>query len=490
MKKSIVACTLLFTLVLPVNALCNTRLVVNDTLTSLKTQPVNDDGTLMVGMREIFSILGADVEWNQSKKTVTAKAGKTVKITLNDTNAQVDGKTVQLAKAPRLIDDLMYVPLRFVAEAFEAKVDWNQETQTVNISYASNQVPTQLPELNRISFFDKSLLSSAKTKLSYKQVVDMAIAANSTLQTLADSAESFEENIKDKRSKYLQVGPLGIDPTNVALLRTLSAYENQLRNLPLNEKITKDYAEFLTLNYITNIENDKLDIILLTESLALDEINIRNLQLKQTLGLASDDEIRTAKQNLEKSTTNKDILELVLLNEKLGFNNYLKISTNNDNYVEHSREYKPISVSNAASYAIANSVDAPTIKILKTALDEAEYSLKLHTSNLDEQKIDKENAVKKAARDYNDARQELEKKIISTVNQIKQLEEKRKSAEIDLNKARETYRNLSLNLQLGNITENDLKKGRLAVLSAEIELEKITNTHNLLKFRLERPHLL
>lgn len=66
--------------------------------------------------------------------TVRESAVKTsIRLTIGASSYTVDGVTKTLDAAPQIVGDRTMVPLRFIAEALGAKVDWDGDTQTVTI---------------------------------------------------------------------------------------------------------------------------------------------------------------------------------------------------------------------------------------------------------------------------------------------------------------------------------------------------------------------
>lgn len=87
--------------------------------------PVERSGRLLVPMRAIFEALGAQVGWDGVTSTATAtKGGRTVAVTIGSTTAYVDGEPVELDAPAEKMDWRTLVPLRFVATALGARVDY------------------------------------------------------------------------------------------------------------------------------------------------------------------------------------------------------------------------------------------------------------------------------------------------------------------------------------------------------------------------------
>lgn len=101
--------------------------------------PFVENERTMVPMRGIFEVLGADVEWDEATSTVTATRGPdTVKLTIGDATAYVNGEAVTLDQAPVKTNDRTLVPLRFVSETLDCKVTWEADSNTAVISSKEN----------------------------------------------------------------------------------------------------------------------------------------------------------------------------------------------------------------------------------------------------------------------------------------------------------------------------------------------------------------
>lgn len=98
--------------------------------------PYNDGGTVMVSAGAIFDALEWNVGWDAGAQRVTlTKGSTTIYLWIGNTTAQVNGQYVTLPKAPAIVNNRTMVPSRFVAEYAGARVEWDQETQSVQIYY-------------------------------------------------------------------------------------------------------------------------------------------------------------------------------------------------------------------------------------------------------------------------------------------------------------------------------------------------------------------
>jgi hypothetical protein len=101
--------------------------------------PIIQRGRTLVPMRAIFEALDCSVTWQQHNMSIIsiAKSGKVIFVQIDNTVMTVDGKDTILDVPPQLVNDRTLVPVRAISEALEARVEWNDATQTVNI-YTEN----------------------------------------------------------------------------------------------------------------------------------------------------------------------------------------------------------------------------------------------------------------------------------------------------------------------------------------------------------------
>ncbi len=99
---------------------------------------VDENSRTMIPVRFATESLGAEVAWDNDTQTATiAKDGITVDVTIGSDTLKVagDGKitTVEMDTEAIIKDSRTYVPIRFVAEALGAYVDYSDTYKTVGI---------------------------------------------------------------------------------------------------------------------------------------------------------------------------------------------------------------------------------------------------------------------------------------------------------------------------------------------------------------------
>jgi len=105
---------------------------VDGNIKTMDTKPVNLNGNVFVPIRAISESLGADVKWEPISRTVLIN--DIISLQIGNKEAYLGDKKVTLNYAP-FIDknNRTLVPIRFIAEALNCKVDWVQSESKVMI---------------------------------------------------------------------------------------------------------------------------------------------------------------------------------------------------------------------------------------------------------------------------------------------------------------------------------------------------------------------
>lgn len=98
------------------------------------TPPVIKGNRTLVPVRAIVEGFGADVEWDGETREVTVIKGDIeILLPLDYNEVYVNGEKVELDTKSEIMNSRTYVPLRFIVETFGLKVDWDGETETIEL---------------------------------------------------------------------------------------------------------------------------------------------------------------------------------------------------------------------------------------------------------------------------------------------------------------------------------------------------------------------
>jgi len=88
-------------------------------------QPIIVSGRTLIPVRAVAEALGADVEWDQFSGNITITLDSTsVELTVNSASASINGSASTLDVPAESVDGRTLVPLRFVGTAFGEQVGW------------------------------------------------------------------------------------------------------------------------------------------------------------------------------------------------------------------------------------------------------------------------------------------------------------------------------------------------------------------------------
>lgn len=128
----------------------NPQMVSNNTIKSIDenqgTVPTVINGRTLVPIRAIIEELGGNVSWQQETQTVilTYKTNE-IKLSINSNAAYLNGKEYTLDVAPQIINERTMLPIRFIAEGFNFNVFWDYETSVITITTSTETAGKQIP---------------------------------------------------------------------------------------------------------------------------------------------------------------------------------------------------------------------------------------------------------------------------------------------------------------------------------------------------------
>lgn len=139
---------LILAAMLPLSAPAQSRsvvIVVNGNVVQFDQPPIDRAGRVFVPLRGVFQDLGASVVYANGQINASGN-GRNVHLQLGSTQATVNGQTVYMDVAPFLVGARTLVPLRFVAQALGATVQWDEANYTVYIRGHGNTGSVNTPQ--------------------------------------------------------------------------------------------------------------------------------------------------------------------------------------------------------------------------------------------------------------------------------------------------------------------------------------------------------
>jgi FtsP/CotA-like multicopper oxidase with cupredoxin domain len=117
--------------------------IVNEKQITMKGAPIVIAGRTYVLADFLGQQLGADAKWSADNKTLTLTTDRSsIRLSEDDSQADVNGRLVSLSALPKKIKGLLMVPLRFVAEKLGATVQLDPATGEIVVTGEMQIGPT------------------------------------------------------------------------------------------------------------------------------------------------------------------------------------------------------------------------------------------------------------------------------------------------------------------------------------------------------------
>ncbi|NDI35922.1 copper amine oxidase N-terminal domain-containing protein [Chengkuizengella sediminis] len=109
-----------------------------------KVRPFVLNDRMFLPMRFLSESLGASVHWNSETDTVTImENGKVVRLVLGEKAIWINGEAIEIDVAPIVYENRTFLPVRHVATALDKHVDW-YEDHLVIVSWIKQYQPSEL----------------------------------------------------------------------------------------------------------------------------------------------------------------------------------------------------------------------------------------------------------------------------------------------------------------------------------------------------------
>lgn len=155
-----------------------------------------EGGRLLVPLRTVSEILGAEVGWDESARTVSiVKGERTIKLPVNDYFVWINGKEMMLDAPARIENGQTLVSIRFVSEALQFLIQWDADLRTIEV--ATEQAPQEELSIKPAVFDEESLKWLAKIIYSESngEPYEGQIAVGSVIMNRASSGK-FPSSVK------------------------------------------------------------------------------------------------------------------------------------------------------------------------------------------------------------------------------------------------------------------------------------------------------
>lgn len=226
--------------------------------------PFIEKDRTFVPIRFIGEALNYKVDWNKDKKLVTIKNNdRQILMTIGDTNITVNNEKIKNDVAPLIRKDRTYVPLRFVAENMNLKVNWDGKEKKVIIKSQKDNITDGITGL---SGDEKEFLNKFQSK---QKIIE-------------DNMTSLKKSFFEKASTLSKED---LEKEYNRANKEISDAVSELKNINVSDKFRDTYNKAMEANEraLTMLPDLKEAIINKDEDVAKKVVNLfTDFQIKMT----------------------------------------------------------------------------------------------------------------------------------------------------------------------------------------------------------------
>ena len=202
-------CSLILMAFFTASAFAAPAIIFNGNTVKSDVPPIIEKGVTLVPFRVILENFGATVNYEHTTKKVNVyKDGLNINLKVGDKTAYVNDKGYTLLVPAKIYEARTLVPLRFISEALNAQVDWNNTTKTVTINYNVSQQPQQPTKISEYENEILKLVNETRKKNGLKELVWVG--------ALADVARAHSKDMADN-GYFDHVSPTAGSPSDRAI---------------------------------------------------------------------------------------------------------------------------------------------------------------------------------------------------------------------------------------------------------------------------------
>lgn len=441
--------------------------------------PIIYNEVTLVPLRGVFESMGIEVKWDANERKVIAQKGDDIlELKIGSKQALKNYQPISLLTEAKIINDRTMVPLRFVSESFGAKVDWDENTRTVNIT--SPGTTKDEPTVNKANQKEESTLKSITFEEAYEKAINNSPEIKAQLLTIQQ-----EEERRDDTSTLVFNNIL----TNVAYLNAayakLGVAEKQL--------VIKTDAIYLQVkNAYNTILQTEEKLKLLEKQLELAKVQNNINKQKAMQGLLSETDLILANNALSEKEKEFKAAQDALAKAYDNFNQLVGNPLNSrfnlidvPKYVGEFETDVDYHVTKTLSDSVYIKLYEENVKIAQSALDTYVFN---NPANTDSYTVTELN-VEKAKLTLSEQKKNLEKSIRDTYHKIRDLENNYEILKTKLIDLEQNQKVLKTKYDLGLVPLVNLMEVNVQVDTVKQNMFDIAANLELLKIQYEKPWL-
>ena len=327
--------------------------------------------------------------------------------------------------------------------------------------------------------------------LDYETAVDMAIKSDSSLKKIADQIDVTLKNREDMFMGDVRPGSSSqlvvLSAQRLAYLSGIHSLDASYRISEITEDVTKIGIRAAVKNSFSTITLNQSKLELLKKNYDLQRQLLAQATLKNQVGMMSKKDLQDLDRETQQMAEQIRQLQMSIDNAYIALNDLIGVAPEDRYEIINDVEYTPLEMNMSIDMYVSRKLSTDqSLQMQQIAVENAEFSAKtisLGTTGSEHRTSELE--ATNTARDYKNAKESKEKSIREAYIQLQQLESMRKNLLTDLEKAKSDLEKVTVNYNVGNVTEITLKQAGLAVDSIENSLLENTLNHDLLMFTFD-----
>lgn len=460
------------------------------------------EGRIMLQMKDIFEILDTEIIWNEGDRSITFwSAGKETRLELEPGNVHREGRIIsQMSPSPYISNGRTMIPLRAVSELLGHEVTWDDASRTVSIETQQKEVEPESAiedsEQEETDTEESEKILDEKEIIAFDQAVEKSIQNDYSLRDRLINIRQLDEQRQRSEEAFINTRPVAdagwlSDIQNKQALLGLIQTEINLEITKLQAETDEERIEFTVRDIYHDIAGAENDLKAMQQQREVKEFELNQKRAKHEQGTISQLELNTSEEELIQLGNSINNLERSVHNlyEQLG------IMTGIRDIHEYRAERLPAEheVMDEVNLNVHSSRKAssdPYVKLQERQIELAERNLQLYVYTGAEEPYEvRRLAVQREKNSLNELKENITKTLQNRYQNIRQLENQHKNKLSEIKNLEEQLAAMKVRLDVGMVTEREVKEIEAVLTSQQFELEKLERQHQQLVIIFNSPYL-
>lgn len=216
-------------------------------ITTTVMPPIQFSGNVLVPAREVFSEMGAEVEWRALEQSVYVHNETTlIVLRMDSKEAWVNGEIKPLNMPAKLINDKVMIPIRFISEELGYSVEWSPSQYAI---YIMTDGSTSGPNQNIGASDVFNGVQDGQNETASNETTNGILNNSYVNNTISNISNTGVDNTGNEINSSMQLPTINSGLTDSWLNSNFIHYQSQ------SETLTLDGIAGLTASQITCDEN-------------------------------------------------------------------------------------------------------------------------------------------------------------------------------------------------------------------------------------------